>query len=169
MSQGVLIETGLHPKNVFDAVFKHEVDSSQRYDTPLTLLKLKPVFGDLSEEVVESAVLTMTTVLKFRLRATDVPTFNNRGLFFYILLSHTNAAGARVVCERVLEIIKSLEKYETISGIPFELLANIGMTSSNGGKELSATQLFTEVDLALVEAQKQGKQNFVEYQHIEKD
>lgn len=166
MDANHLIDTGLYPKNVFDILFKHEVARSQRHSSPLTLLKLQPFLEEAPHEIRESAVLTITSMLNVKLRVTDVPTFINRGLFFWIVLTDTDNIGGKVVCERILDIVANMQSYETIDGIPFNIYANIGMTS-HSTKSFTGAQLYTEADMALTAARKKGMQTYVDFHNIE--
>ena len=149
----------LYDENVFRLLMDYEIKRSQRYISPLTLLRLAIVIDHPSAQEIKAAPIALASMLNSRLRAADLPAkFGNE---YAVLLPATDEAGGHAVCERFLSAAAGT--HYTSKGIATRLAICIGMTSHAGGPTMQADTLIHEAEAALAKARSRGQQNFVIY------
>jgi diguanylate cyclase (GGDEF)-like protein len=152
-------QPNVYDQNVFKILMEYEVARSQRYASPLSLLRMALALTKPSQEEAQNAPLALAAMLNARLRGADIP--GKFGDEFAILLPNTNEMGARVVCERFLHITPGT--HTTPLGFSARVAVCIGLASHAGGPGMNAAQLIRESEEALKVARARGPQNYQVY------
>lgn len=158
VAQGMM----LYSWDVFKILLDYEVNRSQRYPNPLTLLDLFIEPKPLSPEIAQAAQSNIAFLLNSHLRSADIPAHFKDD--YFILLPITDEVGGRAVCERMLSIFKG--PFATEHGESYTLSARIGLTTSLGGADLSAEILIQQASSALKHARAQNSKLYISYSEI---
>ena len=151
--------SNIYDEGVFKILMEYEVARSQRYKSPLSLLRIALVLNKPSRGEAENAPLVLAAMLNARLRSADIPA--KIGDEFTVLLPNTDEIGARVVCERFLRITPGT--HTTPLGFSSRVAVCIGLASQRGGPNLNVEQLIRESAEALKIARARGPQNYHVY------
>ncbi len=144
----------IYDETVFKLLMDYELARSQRYATPVSLVRIGLALINPSHAEAESAPSALAAMLNMRLRGADIPA--RIGNEFAILLPNTNESASRAVCERLLRI--TLGTQHTPLGFSTRVTICIGATSRNGGQPATANQLMQEAESALKNARARGPQ-----------
>ncbi len=156
--------SGLFPQNMLEILLAHEVNRVRRYPSPVSLLQLSIQFPhDSSAQFMESAKAMVVHLLNSRLRESDLP--GQYGGNYLVILPATNAAGARIAAERLLDAIYGSQPFRDAGS--FETSINIGLASHPGGAGISMFQMVSDVFTALVEARQRGLRSIVAFGEIQ--
>lgn len=148
--------TSIYDEDVFKILMEYEIKRSQRYASPISLLRIKLISGhsDLTDSQSPSAALAI--MLNTRLRKADIP--SKIGNEVFVLLPATDETSARAVCSRMLRVTHGT--FTAPLGFTSPLSICIGLASHPGGEGLSAERLMQEAELALREARAHGAQTY---------
>jgi predicted signal transduction protein with EAL and GGDEF domain len=152
----------LYNENVFRLLMDYEIRRSQRYVSPLCLLRLAIVMDHPTAQEIQNAPAVLNSILNSRLRAADLPA--KIGGEYAVLLPVTDEAGGRALCERLL--IVSRGTHQVDGGPTARLSLCIGMTSHPGGPSLRGDLLTQEAETALAKARQHGPQSYVVFSKI---
>lgn len=156
--------TGVHNRSALDAALRREVDLARRHGTSLALVVLDidhfKAVNDRHGHLVGDCVLRdVAAHAGACIRSTDM-LFRYGGEEFVILLSNTDAAGARRLAERIRKAVDRLDcRYGDTS---IRVTASLGATCLCDDD--SAETLFARADQALLDAKRTGR-NRVVYRH----
>lgn len=142
----------LYSQDVFHILLEYEVNRSQRYPTPLTLLDILIVPAAQTPVIQQAVDTAIAFTLNSNLRSADIAA--RMGNQYLILLPTTDEKGGRSVCERLLSKFKNLMSGET--GADFNFTAFIGLASHHGGIDLSGDILLQQAASALNHLRLQG-------------
>ncbi|BFM11857.1 GGDEF domain-containing protein [Simiduia litorea] len=149
--------TGTGNRVAMDTAVRRELQMSQRYEQPLTLMmidldhfkKINDSYGHaLGDEVLHEVAQTIMLVA----RTTDL-TFRYGGEEFSVLLSNTDMEGAIIIAERLREAIEALDIQQGDQHL--KVTASIGLAQLQ--KDMSAKNLFEQADKALYHAKREGR------------
>jgi hypothetical protein len=154
--------SGIYHYDMFEKIFEHELARSQRYPSPLILLRISIRVRDTSPEMIKSANDTMANVLNRSLRISDVPAYYNDD--FLVLLPNTNEMSGGNVAERILINLKGAQNLP--GGRLFGMAAYIGLTAHQGGPGISAKILLAEAAVAVNEAATRLAHTFVAFSSL---
>ena len=149
-------QSDLYDESVFKTLMEYEVSRSQRYPSPLSLLRIGLALINPTRTEVENAPAAFATMLNARMRQADIPA--RIGNEFAVLLPNTNEMGARAVCDRLLRV--TLGTQHTPLGFSSRVTICIGLASHGGGPTISAERLMTEAASALKQALSLGPQTY---------
>lgn len=152
----------LYSWDVFKILLDYEVNRSQRYPNPLTLLNMAVETAPNTPEIARAAEANIAVLLNSRLRSADIPAHFKDD--YFILLPITDEPGGRAVCERMLSIFKG--PFATERGESYTLTLRIGMTTNLGGGNLSSEILIQQASSALKHARAQSSKVYVSYSEI---
>ena len=149
--------TGTGNRICLDSVLSRELDQSNRYGNPLSLLILdldhfKNINDTFGHVVGDHVLKTVAKTIQSISRSADL-TFRYGGYEFVILLHKTDVAGAKIGAERIRKTIEKLNIRCGEQRIP--VTASIGTASLNHGE--SKESLLERADKALYEAKKTGR------------
>ena len=147
-------QSELYDENVFKMLMEYEVSRSQRYPSPLSLLRIGLALINPTRTEVENAPIALATMLNMRLRQADIPA--RIGDEFAVLLPNTDETSARAVSERLLRI--ALGTHNTPLGFSTRVTICIGLASHAGGQTLNSERLMSEAVSALKQALALGPQ-----------
>ena len=156
MSQPSSPRPEIYDETVFKLLMDYELARSQRYATPVSLLRIGLALINPTHAEAEGAPAALATMLNLRLRGADIPA--RIGNEFAILLPNTNESASRAVCERLLRI--TLGTQHTPLGFSTRVTICIGAANRNGGQPATASQLMQEAESALKNARARGPQTF---------
>ncbi len=146
----------IYDENVFKLLLDYEVARSQRYASPLALLRVGLALINPTQVETSNVPTALATMLNMRLRRADIPA--RIGNEFVILLPNTNETAARTVCDRLLRITVGTQ--HTPLGFTTRVTICIGMTSHSGGPNLNGERLMHEAESALRQALAIGPQTY---------
>lgn len=149
-------QSELYDESVFRTLMEYEVSRSQRYPTPLSLLRIGLALINPTQTEAANAPITLATMLNMGMRQADIPA--RAGNDFLVLLPHTNDVGARTLCERLLRI--TLGTQNTPLGFTSRVTICIGLSSHDGGPTITADGLMNEAEAALKQALAIGPQTY---------
>ncbi len=152
----------LYDESVFRILLDYEVTRSQRYVSPISLLRITLAISNPTSQEVKGAPAVLSTMLNSRLRSADIPA--KVGNDYLVLLPATDESGARIVCERFLRITPGT--HTAPLGFSSRVAVCIGLASHPGGSSLNTSRLMQEADAALKEARTRGPQTYVAYSDI---
>lgn len=152
MKQTFLQRDQLYSEDVFHILMNYEIIRTIRYPTPLSLIYLEATPHTPDGKIYPAAALLFETTLNTRLRAADIPTRHGKG--YWILLPETDAAKARLVCERLLAVFD--QEFETKEGKPVRFALQIGVASHEGGPTVMKDTLFQAAELSLRRSRAKG-------------
>ena len=145
--------SGIYTSSVFTILLNHEVARSKRYPSPLSILLFsvcKP--APLAMEIRESVELSVTQVLKTKLRQTDIS--SQYGEDFLVLLTNTDISGAKIAAARLLTSLNTMIFPQ--ENQPVEIGVCLGLASHPGGASISSDFLLKQVTQANREARSKG-------------
>jgi diguanylate cyclase (GGDEF)-like protein len=154
--------TGLYNRRHFEAVARTEWRRSQRYIRPLSLLVLdvdyfKSVNDRFGHDVGDSVLKTIAGVCLSSKRDSD-SAGRIGGEEFALLLPETNEASARIVAERLCEMVRQCSP--NIGEEKVKLSVSIGVASAT--LSMSGIEaLMKRADLAMYEAKRGGRDRVV--------
>jgi hypothetical protein len=146
----------IYSSDVFQILFEYEVSRSQRYPTPLTLLKIEMTPSALHDDLLGTAPAVFISALNTHLRSVDIP--SRAGNLFSVLLPTSDEHGGRAVCERLLSVFRN--KIDVSNGaIAFSL--QIGATTHGGGPTLTGESILLKADAALKQSKLKGPNTYI--------
>jgi hypothetical protein len=155
----------LYSREVFQILLDYEVNRSQRYPSPLTLLNMVVIPGEQTSAIQEVMDAMIASILNTHLRSADIPAkMSNQ---YLVLLPTTDESGGRAVSERLLSLFKGLLQAE--SGVTFSVSAFIGISSHPGGLNLAEDILLQQASAALQHARQQRIATYTAYSDIDRD
>lgn len=149
----------VYEEGVFKLLLDYEVARSQRYASPLSLLRIGLALINPTQVEMANAPLALAQILNARLRRADIPA--RSGNDFVVLLPNTNELNARKVCERLLRITVGTQR--TTLGLTTRITICIGLASHGGGPNLNGERLMHEAESALKQARTVGPQTYRAY------
>ena len=152
----------LYSWDVFKILLDYEVNRSQRYPNPLSLLNMTIESQPNTPEIARAAEAQIAVLLNTRLRSADIPAHFKED--YFVLLPTTDESGGCAVCERMLSIFKG--PFTAESGESYTLALRIGLTTSLGGSNLSAEVLIQQASSALKNARSQSSKLYVSYSDL---
>ncbi len=149
--------TGLGNHRAFQEELERQVEHAQRYSAPLSLVLIdlddfKAVNDSLGHAAGDRVLGQFGRQVLAALRKVDGP-FRTGGDEFAILLPHTDAAGARIVAQRMLATALSPTGHRTDTP-PISFSAGI---STMPVLASDRTQLYAQADAALYAAKRHGR------------
>lgn len=149
--------TELGNKRALDSAMHREAEICRRHSTELSVIiididhfkNINDTWGHCSGDVI---LKQMAGCLKASSRKSD-QCFRFGGEEFVIILSNTNAAGARIIAERLRRNIESSRHFVGDTEIP--VTASMGTATFNKGETL--THFMERADKALYKAKKAGR------------
>lgn len=152
----------IYSEDVFNVLIEYEISRSNRYPSPISILKLEMIPTALDEAAMRAAPGIFASALNAHLRSVDIPSgVRNR---FRVLLPTTEANGARAVCERIISVFRS--KFTTKEGSSVAFSVNIGAASHPGGSSLTRELLDDQSETALKQSKLKGANTYVLFQDI---
>lgn len=151
--------TGVSNRRHFMEQAEQEIQRTNRYDTPLSLLMLdidlfKQVNDTYGHKSGDDVLRTMATACRETLREIDI-IGRIGGEEFAILLPETDKAEAADVAERLRAVLAN-QKVPLEAGIPIHFTVSIGVASRTSKKDNIDT-LLNLADEALYQAKKYGR------------
>jgi len=159
MPRDATSESNIYDESVFRILLDYEVARSQRYGSPVSLMRLALVLNKPSPGEAQNAPRVVAALLNTHLRRADVPA--RIGNEFAVLLPNTDETGGRIVCERFLRLTPGT--HTTPLGLSGRAAVCIGLASHKGGPGLNAEQLMREAEEALKFARERGPQSYQLY------
>lgn len=157
-------KSGLYPQRMLERLLANEMIRSQRYPNPLSLLYIALRFDQSpSPETLENAHVLLTNILHSRLREVDMPGHYQGN--YLVIMPLSDAEGARVATERLIEQIRDGSAGHTGNGSDFSICA--GVVSHPGGDGMTPEELLSRASSALWEAHKQGPHTVVVFDAAE--
>jgi diguanylate cyclase (GGDEF)-like protein len=156
--------TGLANRRRFMRRLERELDRSQRYDRPLSLILLdldgfKQV-NDVHGHAVGDAVLEATAeVMRSVCREVDVPA-RLGGEELALLVPETGMDGALALAERLRARLQERTHLDE-EGMPFTVTASLGVATRGAGGRGSPDALLHRADMALYDAKNGGRNRVV--------
>jgi len=153
--------TGLKNRHFFDELVKTEIERSNRYNTPLSLImmdldrfkRINDTYGHpTGDEVLKKTAATIQSML----RESDVAA-RVGGEEFMILLPRTDIKKACEIAEKMRKMIEN--KIHPVAG---KVTASFGVAEK--GADESADSIFRYVDEALYQAKERGRNGVVRYE-----
>jgi hypothetical protein len=152
----------LYSDDVFWVLFDYEVTRSQRYPSPLSLIKIEMTPSASDPVINRAAAAIFIAELNSNLRMADIPTGN--GNSYHILLPTTDENGGRTVCERMLSIFRN--RFDTKDGESITFSINLGMAAHPGGPSLTADELLQNTEKAFQQSKFNGPNTYVVYSDL---
>jgi hypothetical protein len=152
-------EIQLYNREVFEVLLEYEINRSERYPSPISLLSILIIPGNQTLESRQIMEAEISAQLNSHLRSADIPA--KIGDQYLILLPTTDQRGGRAVCERILSVFKGLLRAE--EGTTFSVSVFIGLASHPGGADLSSVILKQQAASALKHAHQQGLPTYTAY------
>ncbi len=158
--------TKLYNRYFFEEEVKNELEKARRYEYPVSVIlfdidefkKVNDTYGHL---VGDEVLKKFAEILRTNTRSTDIAV-RYGGEEFILLLPYTSLDEAKKVAERIRKIFKS-EVFKTDRG-NFSLTVSAGVVCCENG-QCSLRELLENVDRAMYEAKRQGKDRVVAYRH----
>jgi hypothetical protein len=141
---------------VFRMLMEYEISRSQRYPNPLALLRIGLALVKPTLTEVENAPIALANIISSHVRTIDIS--GKIGNEFAILLPNTNEAGARIVCERLMQITHGT--HSARPGSSSRVSICIGLASHEGGPKLNSEQLMNDAESALQQALAVGPRTY---------
>jgi diguanylate cyclase (GGDEF)-like protein len=154
--------TGLANRRHFMEALELEVERSERYHRPLSLISLdmdhfKEVNDTHGHGAGDEVLKEAAQVLRSVCRDVDLPA-RLGGEELALLLPETDAAGARIVAERIRERIAA-GAHTSLNGQPFRVTASLGVATAR--EESTGEALLQAADQALYRAKDAGRNQVV--------
>ncbi len=156
-------EIQLYNREVFEVLLEYEINRSERYPSPISLLNVLIIPSQQTPENQQAMDAEISAQLNSHLRSADIPT--KIGDQYLILLPTTDERGGRIVCERILSVFKGLLRSE--AGAMFSVSVFIGIAVHPGGADLSSAILKQQAASALKHAHQQGLSTYTAYSDIQ--
>jgi diguanylate cyclase (GGDEF)-like protein len=155
--------TGLANRRHFMETLDREVERSQRYGRPLSLVLIdldhfKGVNDTHGHAAGDDVLRAAADALRSVCRDVDLAA-RLGGEELAILLPETDSAGARVVAERTRERIEAVP-HRSPGGAPFTVTASLGVATATGGSH-GGEELLQASDEALYRAKDEGRNRVV--------
>ncbi len=156
--------TGLANRRHFMEVLEGELERSERYDRPISLVLLdldhfKRV-NDTHGHAAGDAVLRATAdIMRSVCRDVDLPA-RLGGEELAILLPETRGEGAHTLAERLRDRLED-RSHEAADGSRFHVTASVGLVTREGRDKGSADGFLQRADAALYEAKEEGRNRVV--------
>lgn len=147
----------MYSSDVFKILFEYEISRSNRYPSPVSLLKIEMTPTALTEEALGAATSVFASALNAHLRSVDIPSKDGR--VFTVLLPTSDDHGAHAVCERLLSVFKN--KFNAPGGSSIAFSIQIGANAHAGGADLSGDIMLEKVDEALKQSKLKGQNTYV--------
>jgi two-component system cell cycle response regulator len=149
--------TGLMNRRAFSEALSREISSATRHAHPLSVIVLdidhfKTINDTRGHNGGDAVLRALGRLLGTETRRSDL-TGRWGGEEFVMALTHTNAAGARVVGDRLCQRISQLEI--RIADAPIPITASLGIATLNAGETLD--DLIARADHAMYEAKNAGR------------
>ena len=146
----------IYSSDVFQILYEYEITRSQRYPSPLTLLKIEMTPSALNDDLLGNASTVFASALNAHLRSVDIPSRTEN--LYSILLPTSDEHGARAVCERLLSVFKN--KFDVSNGaIAFSL--QIGATTHSGGPTMTSESILQKAEEALKQSKLKGPNTYI--------
>jgi len=162
MTKKIIRGDQLYGEDVFWVLFDYEVTRSQRYPSPLTLIKIEMTPSADDPAINRAAATVFTAELSSHLRLADIPT--GEGNSYHILLPTTDENGGRAVCERLLSVFRN--RFNTSEGESITLSLNMGLASHPGGAALTVEQLLQGAEKALQRSRQEGPNTYAAFSDL---
>jgi diguanylate cyclase (GGDEF)-like protein len=155
--------TGLGNRRYILERLEGELDRSQRYNEPLTLLlcdidNLTQVNEEYGQDRGDEVIQRVAGVVRDQVRTSDVAARYN-GEEFLILCPHTDRANAQFLAERLRRRVSEIS-YPDDEGGEFGVTISVGLVAVNGQNEFGVEAVLRAVEQAL-ESAKHGGMNRV--------
>jgi diguanylate cyclase (GGDEF)-like protein len=147
-------QSELYDENVFKTLVEYEIARSQRYPSPISLLRIGLALINPSQNDAANAPAALAAMLNMRLRQADIPA--RIGNEFVVLLPNTDEISGRAVAERLLRI--AVGTVNTPLGFSNRVTICIGLACHSGGPILTVEQLMSDAETALKQARSVGPQ-----------
>ncbi len=149
--------TGLMNRRAFSEALSREISSATRHGHPLSVIVLdidhfKTINDTRGHNGGDAVLRALGRLLGTETRRSDL-TGRWGGEEFVMALTHTNAAGARVVADRLCQRIAELEI--RIADAPIPITASLGVATLSAGEILD--DLVARADHAMYEAKHGGR------------
>ncbi|MDB4996917.1 MAG: hypothetical protein JWM74_4349 [Myxococcaceae bacterium] len=149
--------TSLMNRRAFSEALGRQISSATRHGHPLSLIVLdidhfKAINDTRGHNAGDAVLRALGRLLGTETRRSDL-TGRWGGEEFVMALTHTNAAGARVLADRLCQRISQLEI--RIGGTPVPITASLGTATLTAGETLD--DLIARADHAMYEAKKGGR------------
>jgi len=158
--------TGLFNRRYFEYRLAQELERARRHGDPVALAFLdldhfKRVNDTYGHATGDAVLLAVARVLQEELRRLDVCT-RWGGEEFAAILPSTDAAGAMVVCQRVLRTLRShgglvAPRLGSEAGEVVRFTASMGVAVHEPASGGTAEELLRRADAALYQAKRQGR------------
>ena len=153
--------TGVENRAALENRLPREIQLSQRYGTPASLLVLdvdrfKSINDSHGHHTGDLVLQRLVAVIQSVLRNTDL-ICRYGGDEFVIVLSNTDADGALYVAERIRVKVESLRVQ--VGNVRLVLSTSIGLTELQRNDD--AVSLFERADTALLRAKQRGRNNVI--------
>jgi len=146
----------IYSSDVFQILYEYEITRSQRYPSPLTLLKIEMTPSALNDDLLGNASTVFASALNAHLRSVDIP--SRTGNLYSVVLPTSDEHGARAVCERLLSVFKN--KFDVSNGaIAFSL--QIGATTHSGGPTMTSESILQKAEEALKQSKLKGPNTYI--------
>jgi len=146
----------IYSSDVFQILYEYEITRSQRYPSPLTLLKIEMTPSALNDDLLGNASTVFASALNAHLRSVDIP--SRAGNLYSVVLPTSDEHGARAVCERLLSVFKN--KFDVSNGaIAFSL--QIGATTHSGGPTMTSESILQKAEEALKQSKLKGPNTYI--------
>jgi diguanylate cyclase (GGDEF)-like protein/putative nucleotidyltransferase with HDIG domain len=152
-------KTGLYNARYFNDALKRELDRSERYDRPLTVVmadldllrNINNKYGHVAGDIVLQGIADM---LRLSLRDYDVVS-RFGGEEFAVLLGETTMRDAETKLERIRLAIECAEFKVPTSVEPIQVTMSFGLAERCGGQ--TVLDIIHQADLALYQAKREGR------------
>ena len=156
-------EIQLYNREVFEVLLEYEINRSQRYPSPISLLNILIIPSQQAPENQQAMDAEISAQLNSHLRSADIHT--KIGDQYLILLPTTDERGSRSACERILSVFKGLLRSK--AGAIFSVSVFIGIAFHPGGADLTSAILKQQAASALKHAHQQGLSTYTAYSDIQ--
>ena len=154
--------TGICNRRYFDEMFAKEYKRAVRMQIPTSILMIDldsfKQYNDFYGHIAGDNCLRIVaqTINKEVQRAGDIVA-RYGGEEFVVLLTNTNLNGAKVVGERLLKAVASLDMYHHTSWVDSNVTISIGVATMTFSEGCDRLELINRADKALYKAKKHGR------------
>ncbi len=141
----------LYSREVFQVLLEYEINRSRRYPASVALINILVKIDPNMPETQAGADKAIKEIFNANLRGADIPAKN--GNEYLILLPTIDEAGARIVCERLLNLMK--RTHQTSAGKMFNIIGHAGIAILESSV-VSGAVLMSQSARALSAARAQG-------------
>lgn len=149
--------TELYNHKFFQKRLGEEIERSQRYHHPLSLLmidvdKFKSINDRYGHQAGDRVLKSIADALRFNVRLVDMPA-RYGGEEFVVILPETPSAGAKIAAERLRRLVENSVKMDRI-----KVTISIGISSyEKSNVQINAEQLIKQADEQLYKAKYEGR------------